>query len=614
VPTAFGPTLVGYALRGQLAMSLVGSLEDLNLGDILQIVHLSGKSGVLALRSEVGEGQIVFDKGMVRSARVRGLPQDLRELILRRRAVPSAALAEAAREARRAGTPLADVILQRGLLSNDALEELRGQGAADAVLEMFRWRSGEFSFEVRDYGRGDGDLELATAMNPQFLALEGTRQDDEGQDGEPTDEAEEPTAVVLEAPLAPTDDPFADAEPVAVAEIASDEVEEPAAAEAAVVAEELADSVPRAPATAGQHPPPSGPTALEAAPSDATSQRERDFTQPPPVIVIDPSLPALEWAKAALSGHARIHTFQHTELGIQRIRQYLLRRELPVVLLAAGTPPDPVLGARDVYDIATRLRRQAPRLPIVVVSVAGSRPPQRRRGGAAPSAFAERPKDGALADARRGAERLELATALRSIVERLPEISRPPGDVKPPPPASTLASTDLARLRDASSRMRERARQGEVLSNVLSFAAQSFSRVALFMLREDSLVGIAQSGLGKAGGPDDAGLRDVHLPARDSSWVRRVLDTLRPVRGRPVDDGDHRLCVMLGNEAPPEAFVAPIESASRVVAILYADNLPSRLLLPDTGALEVVLNEAGLALERTLLERALAEGDGAARA
>jgi len=610
--TAFGPGLVGYALRGQLAMSLVGSLEDLNLGDILQIVHLSGKSGVLALRSEVGEGQIVFDKGMLRSARVRGLPQDLRELILRRRAVPSAALAEAAREARRAGTPLADAIVQRGLLSSDALEELRGQGAADAVLEMFRWRAGEFSFEVRDYGRGDGDLELATAMNPQFLALEGTRQDDEAQDGEPTDE--EPTAVVAEAPLAASDDPFADAEPVATAEIASDESEDP---EASVVAEELPVSVPRTPraTAAAAQALPELTEPPQATPSDATSQTgERDFTQPPPVIVIDPSLPALEWAKAALSGHARIHTFQHTELGIQRIRQYLLRRELPVVLLAAGTPPDPVSGARDVYDIATRLRRQAPRLPIVVVSVAGSRPPQRRRGGAPPSAFAERPKDGALSDARRSAERLELATALRGVVERLPEVSRPPGDAKPPPAASTIASTDLARLRDASSRMRERARQGEVLSNVLSFAAQSFSRVALFMLREDSLVGIAQSGLGKAGGPDDTGLRDVHLPARDSSWVRRVLDTLQPVRGRPVDDGDHRLCVMLGNEAPPEAFVAPIESASRVVAVLYADNLPSRLLLPDTGALEVVLNEAGLALERTLLERALAEGDGAARA
>jgi hypothetical protein len=598
-------------------MSLVGSLEDLGLGDILQIVHLSGKSGVLALRSDVGEGQIVFDKGMLRSARARGLPQDLRELIARCRAAPSEALAEAAREARRAGKPLADVVLQRGLLSSDALEELRGQGAADAVLEMFRWRAGEFSFEVREYARGDGDLELATAINPQFLALEGTRQNDEAADGEPTlDENEESTDVVTSPPLAPGDDPFhdaaANASPAAV--VASEVTQETASARAPADAEARAVApTPQATTAVGPPARPSEPAPASAASAPVDTRSEAPaFRQPPPVIVIDPSLPALEWAKSALTGYARIHTFQHTELGIQRIRQYLLRRELPLVLLAAGTPPDPVSGARDVYDVATRLRRQAPRLPIVVVSVAGSRPPQRRRGGAAPTAFAERPKDGALGDARRGAERLEYASALRAIVERLPDAPAQPADAKPAP---NVASADLARLRDASSRLRERARQGEVLSNVLTFAAQTFSRVALFMLREDSLVGIAQIGLGKAGGPDDAALRDVHLPARDSSWVRRVLDTLAPVRGRPVDDGDHRLCVMLGNDSPAEAFVAPLESANRVVAILYADNLPSRLLLPDTGALEVVLHEAGLALDRTLLERALAEaGDGPLRA
>lgn len=613
-------------------MSLVGSLEDLGLGDILQIVHLSGKSGVLALRSDIGEGQIVFDKGMLRSARVRGLPQDLRELIARRRAVAADALATAAREARREGLSLAEALVQRGLITSDALEELRGEGASEAVLEMFRWRAGEFSFEVREYARG-GDLELATGMNPQFLALEGTRQNDEAGDGEPTeDENEETTDVVAAQPLAPTEDPFAEAElPAAVlaGEAARPEPAVPWADADARSATSRPARVPEQLFRAGELPPASAgtgsaasaparglaqpPPDLAAAGSEAPAP-PRGLAQPPPVIVIDPSLPALEWTKSALVGFARIHTFQHTELGIQRIRQYLLRRELPIVLLASETPPDPVSGARDVYDIATRLRRQAPRLPIVVVSVAGSRPPQRRRGGAAPSAFAERPKDGALADARRSAERLEFAAALRAIVERLPEAAPVRADARPAPPAAPGASVDLARLRDASSRLREPSRHGEVLSHVLSFAAQSFSRVALFMLRDDTLVGIAQVGLGKAGGPDDAGLRDVHLPARDSSWVRRVLDTMQPVRGRPVDDGDHRLCVMLGNESPAEAFVAPLESAGRIVALLYADNLPSRLLLPDTGAVEVVLHEAGLALGRTLLERAVAEaGDGASR-
>jgi len=582
-------------------MSLVGSLEDLGLGDILQIVHLSGKSGVLALRSAVGEGQIVFERGLMRSATTRDLPHDLRELLARKRQLDADALGDAVREARRAELPLARVLVERGLLSSEALEELRAQAASDAVLEMFRWREGEFSFEVRECESSASELTLAQGMNPQFLALEGTRQRDEQGLEEDTDES---TATVTAAPLAEDDDPFADAEPA---------LEAPAEAAGAAVAA-AAPLEPIAELTLAEEAPDADPEVAGAAAALSAQAPAQRSAQPPPIVAIDPSLAALEWTKAALAGYPRIHTFQHTELAIQRIRQYLLRRELPVVLIAADAPPDPVSGARDVYDVSARLRRQAPRLPIVVVSPAGSRPPARRRTGAAPSAFAERPKDGALSDARRSTERLEFAALLRVAVDRLVDAKpSPPAPTAESPRASSPAAAELARLRDASARMRERARQGEVLPNVLAFAAQSFARVALFMVRDDQIVGMAQLGLAKAGGPDDAALRDVILPARESSWVRRALDTCEPVRGRPIDDGDHRLCVMLGNEIPSEAFLAPLESANRVVALLYADNLPSRDLLPDTGALEVVLHEAGLALDRTLLERALAEaGDGSA--
>jgi len=55
--------------------------------------------------------------------------------------------------------------------------------------------------------------------------------------------------------------------------------------------------------------------------------------------------------------------------------------------------------------------------------------------------------------------------------------------------------------------------------------------------------------------------------------------------------------------------VAPIESGDRVVALLYADNLPAEQPIGDSSALEVVLHEAGLALDRAVLERALAEAE-----
>jgi hypothetical protein len=53
--------------------------------------------------------------------------------------------------------------------------------------------------------------------------------------------------------------------------------------------------------------------------------------------------------------------------------------------------------------------------------------------------------------------------------------------------------------------------------------------------------------------------------------------------------------------------VAPIESNQQVVAVVYGDNLPDAAPIGETISLEIVLHEAGLALERALLERALAE-------
>jgi hypothetical protein len=47
-----------------------------------------------------------------------------------------------------------------------------------------------------------------------------------------------------------------------------------------------------------------------------------------------------------------------------------------------------------------------------------------------------------------------------------------------------------------------------------------------------------------------------------------------------------------------------------VVALLYADNRPDGQPLADTTGLEIALHEAGLALDRALLERTLADSGG----
>jgi hypothetical protein len=92
-----------------------------------------------------------------------------------------------------------------------------------------------------------------------------------------------------------------------------------------------------------------------------------------PVVVLDPNLAVLEWAKRALSdGHERVHIFQKTELAIARIRQYLIRHETPVVVVSQDAPPDPNSGARSPAEILARLKAQAGRMTTLLLADAGS--------------------------------------------------------------------------------------------------------------------------------------------------------------------------------------------------------------------------------------------------
>jgi len=61
----------------------------------------------------------------------------------------------------------------------------------------------------------------------------------------------------------------------------------------------------------------------------------------------------------------------------------------------------------------------------------------------------------------------------------------------------------------------------------------------------------------------------------------------------------------LGGEIPEEVFLGPVISEGKTVAILYGDNLPDKRPVGDTAALEIFLSQAGLAMEKALLERRL---------
>jgi hypothetical protein len=644
-------------------MSLVGSLEDLGLGDILQIISLSRKSGVLLLRSEHGEGQILFRDGRVTGATCKGGPTDLRSLLVGDEVVSEEVFAGAVRTARAGDTDLEAALCALPDVGRERLDELRRIQVERAAFTMFAWPTGEFSFEVREeFESVDPALCIEPGIDAQFLAMEGARLGDESD----RDQAEKAEAG---------SDPFGFAE--LGAELRGETVGTPLAGEEIVELEALAEPLDDADvleAVAEPLPPPSVRAALEpaleavteleepalpegAADAIAMATLERvdsgpaeeavpaeiveleavvEPTSPPspqaeelfavaeepvvdaplvkepagdsdaprsgvPVVVLDPNLNVLEWAKRALSeDHERVHIFQKTELAIARIRQYLIRHETPLVLVSQDAPPDPNSGARSPGEIVARLKAQAGRLTTLLLADAGSEvEPQ----GA--DAVLQRPTPTDLYNPRRVAVLTELAEGLRRDVAAQRSGSAPSA-------ATASGDARLRRLREVSAELRAAAPRGEIIPVVMRFASELFGRVAMFLVRDQLALGMAGHGLERAGGPDDAGLREVALQADGPSWFRRVLAGAGAVRGAPEDDGDRELCRLLGNAEPGEAYVAPLESGDRIVALLYADNLPEGGSLGETQALEVVLHEAGMALDRAALERQLAEAESGA--
>jgi hypothetical protein len=601
-------------------MSLVGSLEDLGLGEILQIVSLSGKSGVLFIRAPQSEGRIVFDRGAIRGARVGEGPRDLRTLLLATGALPEADLEALHGEAQAEGIGLEEILVARTALDAARLDELRERHVEACVLHMFSWPKGDFSFEIRDES-GDptgADLLLRAGMNAQFLALEGTRLRDEASqrggasdgdeddadaeiafDGEVLAEVEEAASPGLEAPVEME---------ITVLEMLDGEVDDldTALLTEAIDLEPPAPLVDEDPTLTGEE----HHREIEAhaqrtlwAPV-ATAPRAAAATLRPcsGIVVIDRDLVVLEWIKIALTPLGmRIHIFPRTELAIQRIRQYFARGENPLVVLTSDTPPDPVSGARDWAEIAARLRAQVTRLPLLLASDAGlAVSPVNERS--IPDAVATRPPLSVLVDERAREKREVFGAALRDAALRALGTPAPTDRARP---ATRDDGDPLRSLREWSARLQQPMSPAQSLRIVLDFAGRSFDRAVIFWVRDDEAQAMAQVGLPSAGGPDDTALRELCVSVDDPGCFRKVCASRAPLCTTADEPGDLALVARLGPATPRELYLAPIDSGGEVAALLYADNVTSLRPIGDTGALEVLLHECGLALDRAVLERAL---------
>jgi hypothetical protein len=160
-------------------MALEGTLRDFSFADILQLISLQRKTGVLTLTTEENLVTVSFLEGCIVGASTKNQhPEDMIGLILTKRGEVSQAELEAAlRRQEETLQRLGRILIDHHVVPVDTVRVALHQQILQIVFRVFRWADGEYHFSQEtdiDY-----DRDLMEPMAADSIIMEGARMTDE---------------------------------------------------------------------------------------------------------------------------------------------------------------------------------------------------------------------------------------------------------------------------------------------------------------------------------------------------------------------------------------------------------------------------------------------------
>lgn len=160
-------------------MALEGTLRDFHVADIVQLIGLQRKTGVLTLEVEEDIFSLTFQDGAVIWAQSHRVSWEdrLQRVLVERGLLSEAKMAEALAVQKETGQKLQYILANRGILGKEAWDEAQALEVHEAVCRIFRWKVGRYRFvTLPTVDTAQGRIDPIGAEN---LLLEGIRRLDE---------------------------------------------------------------------------------------------------------------------------------------------------------------------------------------------------------------------------------------------------------------------------------------------------------------------------------------------------------------------------------------------------------------------------------------------------
>ncbi len=159
-------------------MSIKGNLNEASLPDVIQLLSLGKKTGVLSLSDRKNFGDIFFKNGKVIYCSIVNREDRIGQILLNQGVITDEMLEKALQiqEDENHNVRLGDILVNMGSISREMLNNSVRRQITDTIFTFLTWEDGFFNFEP-DIKPGEETITIE--LNPDDILLEQARKVDE---------------------------------------------------------------------------------------------------------------------------------------------------------------------------------------------------------------------------------------------------------------------------------------------------------------------------------------------------------------------------------------------------------------------------------------------------
>lgn len=134
-------------------MAFKGTLIEFKVPDILQLVSLQKKTGILTFTSPKGFITLIIEDGMIVGvdAFPRKIETRVGNVLVKQDLISKDMLNRALNIQKKKGKKVGEILIEMKIVENDTIDKALKNQAIEIILSLFKWKRGEYKFKVMPF-------------------------------------------------------------------------------------------------------------------------------------------------------------------------------------------------------------------------------------------------------------------------------------------------------------------------------------------------------------------------------------------------------------------------------------------------------------------------------